>query len=61
MRKTYQSPLTEIVSIHAMQLMEGSGVYGDGVASDITYGGVDGGENEPEAKPFQGNSVWDEE
>lgn len=60
MRKKYESPQIETVSIYTMQLMEGSGVYGDGAASDITYGGVDDGENEPEAKSYQSFSLWDE-
>ena len=59
MKRTYQVPQTELFSIYAKELMQASGVYGDGTASDITYGGVDG-DKEPQAKEFHGYSVWDE-
>lgn len=59
MKKTYQSPALEQVSVNATQLMQAaSGVYGDGAASDITYGGTDdNGGMPPQAKP---TSVWED-
>lgn len=57
MKKTYQAPTMEWTSIDTQQLMQASGVYGDGVASDITYGGIDNEGKEPQSKP---TSVWDD-
>ena len=59
MKKTYQSPALEQVSVNVTQLMQAaSGVYGDGAASDITYGGTDdNGGMPPQAKPA---SVWED-
>ncbi|MBQ6063279.1 MAG: hypothetical protein IJK42_10605 [Prevotella sp.] len=59
MKKTYQSPSLEQISVSDLQLLQtASGVYGDGAANDITYGGTDdGGDISPQSKPA---SVWDE-
>lgn len=57
MKKTYQAPTMEWTSIDTQQLMQASGVYGDGIASDITYGGKDSEGKEPQSKP---TSVWDD-
>jgi len=62
MKKTYQTPITVKESIFSEELMQMvSGVFGDGAADDITYGGVDDGENDPSAKWLQSFSIWDEE
>ena len=53
MKKTYESPWLEQIAISSnpfMQAASGSGVYGDGEASDITYGGTDDEGNDPQAK-----------
>ena len=60
MKKTYQAPAIIKESICGIELMQMSGVFGDGAADDITYGGVDDGVNDPAAKWFS-FSVWDEE
>lgn len=62
MKKTYQTPITVNETISSEELMQiASGVFGNGAADDITYGGVDDGINDPAAKWFQGYSIWDEE
>lgn len=62
MKKTYQTPKMINEAVCGEELMQmASGVFGDGVADDIIYGGVDDGTNDPSVKWIQGFSVWDEE
>lgn len=57
MKKTYQNPQIVVCDCFALELMQASGVFGNGTANDITYGGVDyEGSQDPAAK----YSVWDE-
>ena len=58
MRKKYETPYLELIEVSPkpfMQAASGSGVYGDGAGSDITYGGTDDEGNDPQAKP---TNVW---
>ena len=59
MKKIYHNPQVIVCDSYAIELMQASGVYGDGAASDITYGGVEENGKEPEAKSIH-ESVWDE-
>lgn len=61
MKKVYETPKVVKVSDKGIDLMQTSGVFGDGAADDIIYGGVDDGTNDPYVKWMQGFSVWDEE
>jgi len=62
-RHAYQTPYIKIKFLDAdSALLEESGVFGAGDASDIGWGGVDdGGTEDPQAKDFSpSRNLWED-